>query len=188
MQYYPLLPRLEEENRKINIESVRGWQDKQAIDLDNVSRSLKVTTPSSQYTEIDSIPSMWARPLLFEMALYETDHPLHKCILGEWRGLLAMLALKVRRNFPLTTERIEIPAAKNTAAPEFLQALRRLLPTHTLDAQTTWDKLHLILFDDKPIGLTSPTTLVCTSDDYADYLRDVPWFDGQFLSAIQPPR
>ena len=54
--------------------------------------------------EIDSIPSMWARPLLFEMALYNDRHPVHTRILGEWRGLLAMLALKEWCDFPLTTE------------------------------------------------------------------------------------
>ena len=182
MQYSPLLPRLKEKDHVVtSFESTGDWQDRDAIELHNISRSLSVTTASSQYTEIDSIPSMWARPLLFEMALYDTGHPMHECILGEWRGLLTMLALKVRRNFPLTTERIEIPDSDDTAAPELLRALRRLLPEHTLDAQTTWDKLHLILFNGKPIGLTSPTTLVCTSVSYVDCLPDVPWFDGQFL-------
>ena len=106
---------------------------------------------------------------------------LHKRILGEWRGLLTMLALKEWRDFPLTVESIEIPTEDDLAAPEFLHALRKLLPKHTLDADTTWEQLHLILFRGRSIGFTSPTTLVCTSVNYIGCISKVRWFDGQFL-------
>ena len=120
---------------------------------------------------------MWARPLLFEIALYDEEHPMHGCVVGEWRGLLAMLALKEQRKFPLETQLITIPDGADGETPEFLQALHRLLPQRTLDdAGTKWDKLYLILFKGKPIGITSPTTLVCTSIDYVKHIsvNDVP--------------
>ena len=182
MQHYPLLPSLKEEGNTVApLRSTGTWEQVGAIELENISRSLNVTTGHARYTNIDSIPSMWARPLLFEMALYDIDHPMHECILGEWRGLLAMLALKEQRNFSLVTEEIEIPAEDDVEYPEFLRALRRLLPAHTLEASTTWDTLYLILFNKKPIGMTSPTTVVCTSVDYVGCISEVPWFDGQFL-------
>ena len=183
MQHYPLLPSLKGEDNAVAIlKSTGTWEQVDAIELENISRSLKVTTGDAKYSDIDSIPSMWARPLLFEMALYDTNHLMYKRILGEWRGLLAMLALKERRNFPLTTEEIKIPDANDASAPEFLRALRRLLPEHTLEASTTWDTLYLILFNGQPIGMTSPTTLVCTAVDYTDLISSVPWYDnGQFL-------
>lgn len=184
MPNYQLLPPLRDDPAVGPLPSTGQWQLVNAVDLDNISRSLQVTTASAKFTDIDSIPSMWARPLLFEMALYatdDTDHPMHTCILGEWRGLLAMLALKDRRNFPLTTRIIDIPDADSEDVPEFLWALRKLLPEHTLEASTTWDKLYLILFKGQPIGMTSPTTILCTSIDYIDYISDVPWFDGKFL-------
>ena len=127
---------------------------------------------------------MWARPLLFEIALYDKDHPMHDCVVGEWRGLLAMLALKEQRKFPLETKLITIPDGGDGQTPEFLQALRKLLPQRTLDAAgTTWDKLYLILFKGNPIGITSPTTLVCTSIDYIQHIsvNDVPWYAPPFL-------
>ena len=181
MPNYPLLPPLKDDNTVGPLPNTGQWQSVNAVDLDNISRSLQVTTAAARFTDIDSIPSMWARPLLFEMALYDTDHPMHECILGEWRGLLAMLALKERRNLPLTTKLIELPDADSEEAPEFFRALRKLLPEHTLEARTTWDRLYLILFNSQPIGMTSPTTALCTSIDYIDYISDVPWFDGQFL-------
>ena len=182
MQHYPLLPSLKEKDNAVAALPRTGtWERVDPSNLDNISRSLKVTTADAKYSDIDSIPCMWARPLLFEMALYDTDHPMHECILGEWRGFLAMLALKERKDFPLKTTQIEIPDRDDTSAPEFLRALRKLLPEHTLEASTTWDKLYLILFNGEPIGMTSPTTLLCTAIDYIGCISDVPWFDGQFL-------
>ena len=184
MPGFPLLPPLKKKGAAVAVLPSTGtWEQVPAVALNNIAENLEVTTVAAKFTEIDSIPSMWARPLLFEMALYDIDHPMHECILGEWRGLLAMLALKERRDFSLTTEEIKIPSADDANAPEFLRALRKLLPEHTLEASTTWDKLYLILFKDNPIGMTSPTTLLCTSIDYIKYISvlDVPWFDPPFL-------
>ena len=182
MQTYPLLPPLKDDGAGLTILPNKGtWQEVSAVALKNIAENLNVTKVDAKYTDIDSIPSMWARPLLFQIALYDTVHPMHDCIVGEWRGLLAMLALKERRNIPLTTKLITIPPADDGNTPEFLRALRKLMPEQTLDVNTTWDNLYLIMFDDKPIGITSPTTLLCTSIDYTDYISNVSWFDGQFL-------
>ncbi len=164
MPGFPLLPPLKKKGAAVAVLPSTGtWEQVPAVALNNIAENLEVTTAAAKFTEIDSIPSMWARPLLFEIALYDKDHPMHECILGEWRGLLAMLALKERRNFPLTTKQVVIPDREDTSAPEFLRALCKLLPEHTLEASTTWDKLYLILFNGQPIGMTSPTTLLCTS-------------------------
>ena len=184
MQTYPLLPPLKDDGAGLAILPNKGtWQEVPAVALNNIAENLKVTKVDAKYTDIDSIPSMWARPLLFQIALYDTDHPMHDCIVGEWRGLLAMLALKERRSFPLTTKLIQIPSAEDDNTPEFLRALRKLMPEQTLDVNTTWDNLYLIMYGDKPIGITSPTTLVCTSIDYIKYISvlDVPWYDPPFL-------
>ena len=151
MPSFPLLPPLKKDGAELAVLPSTGtWELVPAVALNNIAENLGVTKVDAKFTEIDSIPSMWARPLLFEIALYDIDHPMHECILGEWRGLLAMLALKERRNFPLTTKQIEIPNADDESAPEFLRALRKLLPEHTLEASTTWDKLYLILFKANP--------------------------------------
>ena len=186
MQTYPLLPPLKDDGAGLAILPEKGtWQEVSAVSLKNVAENLKITRVDAKFTDIDSIPSMWARPLLFQIALYDTGHPMHDCIVGEWRGLLAMLALKERRNFPLTTKLITIPSADDDDTSEFLIALRRLMPEQILDVNTTWEKLYIILFNGNPIGITSPTTIVCTSIDYKDYdninSENIPWYNPPFI-------
>ena len=182
---FPLLPLLKKDGDGLAVLPATGtWVKVPSIALNNIADNLAVTKIDGKFIDIDSIPSMWARPLLFEIALYDKDHPMHECVVGEWRGLLAMLALKERQKFRLETKLITIPDGDNGKTPEFLQALHKLLPERTLDdAGTTWDKLYLILFKNNPIGITSPTTLVCTSIDYIKYIsvNDVHWYDPPFL-------
>ena len=182
---FPLLPPLKKDGDGLAVLPKTGtWEQVPTVALNNIADNLQVTKVDAKYIDIDSIPSMWARPLLFEIALYDKDHPMHDCVVGEWRGLLTMLALKEQRKFPLGTKLITIPDGTDEKTPEFLQALHRLLPQRTLDdAGTTWDKLYLILFDENPIGITSPTTLVCTSIDYIEYIsvNAVSWYNPPFL-------
>jgi hypothetical protein len=43
-------------------------------------------------TNIRSVPTPWARPLLFDHGLFDERHPAHTQIRSEWRGLLAVIA------------------------------------------------------------------------------------------------
>ena len=179
-----LLPRLKKDYTVKKFDNAGIWEKRDSDELEKISKSLDVADTRLASAEVDSIPSMWARPLLFEMALYEddTNHPIHKRILGEWRGLLAMLALKEWCDFDLTIEQININDTGNPpAANDFLKALEKLIPNDALDGKTTWETLNIILFNEKPIGITSPTTLVCTSVNYSGRISGVPWFNGKFL-------
>lgn len=179
----PLLPRLTKTNTVTTFGHAGRWERRDSSELERISEGLDVADTRVTSAEIDSIPSMWARPLLFEMALYDTRHPMHTRVLGEWRGLLAMLALKEWSDFPLTTEQLEITNMENPPdAADFLRALQKLLPKDTLDATTTWETLNIILFDNKPIGITSPTTLVCTAVNCFGRISGVPWFNEKFLN------
>ena len=183
----PLLPRLTPANKVTTFGNAGRWEKRDSTELERISEGLDIANTKITSAEVDSIPSMWARPLLFEMALYDTRHPLHTRILGEWRGLLAMLALKEWCEFPLTIERLELKAKENPAdAKDFLESLQKLIPKDTLDGRTTWETLNIILFNENPIGITSPTTLVCTSVNYAGRIYGVPWFNGKFLDNPVP--
>ncbi len=183
----PLLPRLTPANKVTTFGKAGRWEKRDSAELERVSEGLDIANTIITSAEVDSIPSMWARPLLFEMALYDTRHPLHNRILGEWCGLLAMLALKEWCEFPLTIERLELKAKEKPAdAKDFLESLQRLIPKDTLDGRTTWETLNIILFNDKPIGITSPTTLVCTSVNCFGRISSVPWFNGELLENPVP--
>ena len=193
-KYYPLLPG-RKDGSDLSTFKQPGWVYKEAVQLNNLSDDLKAEQISG-YFEIDSIPDVWARPLLFEMALYDKEHPLHTRVLGEWCGLMAMIALKELRSFnELSVKEITLPepviAAKkgedkekvqnDREKPDFLNVLAKLKPMTSLSTDTLWKNIYVILFNRQPIGIASPTTLVCTAADYFGRIHGVPWFDGRFL-------
>lgn len=186
----PLLPPLTVDNEVTTIRNAGSWVKRESIELESISDALAVANTKIASAEVDSIPSMWARPLLFEMALYNpnTDHPIYQRVLGEWRGLLAMLALKEWCDFPITTDQLNIIDANPADARGFLEALHRLMPSakFTLDQTTTWETLNIILFDGKPIGITAPTTLVCTAVNCFGRIWNVPWFNDRWLDDPVP--
>lgn len=172
--------------------------------LEDLRRSIEISDASSleghsvcEY----SIPDVWARVLLFEMALHDNSHPLHSKILGEWRGLLAILALKDLCLFDkLRIDNINFNDLENQDEVNlqdesgFLKVLLKFIPESSIATNTDWKNLYIIKFGDfdskgtivdRVIGITSPTTLVCTSVDYSNFNRQrigIPWYkDGIFV-------
>jgi hypothetical protein len=191
MLNHPVLPLLKHIRTIAGFAEEGVWDARHATELANLSQDIKVEKVG---IDINSIPDIWARPLLFEMALFDVPasdgsyegHLLHKRVLGEWRGLIAMLALKEAGHIQdLTALSITVPmdAAAKNSAPAFLRAAANLIPTGTIDAETSWHQLYIFLYKNRPIGMTSPTTLVVTSTDYFNSIDQniVPWFNGKLL-------
>ncbi|MFH0992056.1 MAG: hypothetical protein V1799_18780 [bacterium] len=202
--YHPLLPKLKQgsENRIGNFKENGVWDKRDFSELDKLSDSLKVERVASQ---INSIPDVWARPLLFEMAFFDSDHLLHYRTVAEWRGLLALLAFKEIKGFSLRIieahprvkrtdengnliEVIPKDAQGNEQWPRFLSTVAKMASnTNTLEQSTLWIDAQtkffpfVVLNNDKPIGILSPTTLVCTATDCFNRLNGVNWSDGRFL-------
>lgn len=172
----PLLPKLKEAHN-ISLTGHGTWAPEK---LTQIGDSLWVEEINNDIIGIDSIPDIWARPLLFQMALFDDDHLLHKRVLAEWRGLLAMVALKeIRLINKLTAIKIANISQGNSA---FEKALTSLMPKGpTLADGTGWDSLYVFLYGDQPIGMTSPTTLVCTAAGYLGRINNLEWFDGRYL-------
>jgi hypothetical protein len=178
---HPLLPKLKEgEGNKMEGFAREGtWLTRPSTELDRLSDS--ISTEDVDF-EVNSIPDMWSRPILFEMALFDEAHPIHQRVMGEWRGMLVMLALRNMRQFTdLAVKPVKIPKNPPGDAPAFVVALSRVMPEKVLAEDSSWDHLYIILFRGKPIGMTTPITLVCTSTDYFNLIHGVQWFGGRFL-------
>lgn len=154
--------------------------------LDKLVKSLAQGTALKDAQSIDSVPHVWAKPLLFKMALFDNDFVvgLKEHVKGEWRALLAMLALKDVLHLNLTASRIDLTADGSSEAKVF----KDLAPTESLNGNgDAWvTNTYIISFDGAPIAMTSPVTLVATAADYSDNLLvplTAPWSNnGLFLT------
>lgn len=188
---HPVLPRLKEgRDNKVGTFPKKGeWHGRPAVELENLSQSLK--TERLEF-EVNAIPDMWSRAILFEIALFDPEHPVHQRILGEWRGMLALLALrKVRRFGDLAVKALtfndeikegeEKDKIKESEDLDFMVALSKVKPQKRYAEDSTWKHTYIILFGDRPIAMTSPITLVCTATYYGNGISEVSWYDGRFL-------
>lgn len=157
------------------------WDKQNSKAFEDVALSLDYQAPGATRS-ISAVPTLWARPLLAEMALHDTEHPLHQEMLEEWEGMLAALALAYIRNFPIKAVLFEL--GKLRGQQEFADALLKLLPTateHNLynlrEERNPWQEIYLWFWDGKPVGMTSPSTLVVPSEE-ADW-GNLPWWQNQ---------
>lgn len=174
-EYVPLLPDLDADRSEVPPLKVAQWSGRAGVALANVGNSIRMKKVPAEDRSIDSIPDIWARPLLFESALLDETHPLHGRIRSEWRGLLTMLALRETRNLNMKVQSLEIPRP-DQATSDFIRAAAHLCPTEHLAPDTSWRKIHVLFYGEEPIGMTSPNTLVCTAIDLKGRLdAQIPW-------------
>ncbi|WP_457652841.1 hypothetical protein [Rhodocaloribacter sp.] len=120
----------------------------------NISNVLAVPQTDTPAEKLKSVPSPWARLLLFEQALFSRQHPVHQQILQEWRGLLGVIALAEFIQLRL----VAIPVDLDDEDP-VVQALANMVPD---EHAQLWRRKALLWVDDQLIGGTSPRTLVFT--------------------------
>lgn len=185
---YLLLPNLS--NPPFHPVATGVWEDKKGqagtdLFLRGLADSLKGTKNTDKVVGIDSIPDVWARPLFFQMALFAPqnfDENLRSKAVGEWRALLAILALNNIRNLNLKAEHVSLGKSEDLGA-----TLLKLAPknnsviTHPTDI-SPWNDIYVITYKDKPLCITSPTTLLSPAADYtSDFAEDMkkglkgPW-------------
>ncbi|HEY0176932.1 MAG TPA: hypothetical protein VGC08_11175, partial [Pedobacter sp.] len=102
-------------------------------------------------------------------------HPLRTRIIQEWRGLLSLMALHSVKP-DLSKLRITAVALNQE---KFSIALGTLAPDHIFlqkNVPYEWTDFIIIKFDDIPIGAFSPATLVYTSSDYNEKLKNLAGF------------
>ena len=186
---HPLLPTLKEQNR-IAITKRGVWESDSQKTLKNLAEDLKVA--SDKYSSISSIPDLWARPMLYEMILFDKNHPLHDKVVGEWRGLIAIIALRTIRNFnELKVKEIIIPESTASIlkdSPVFMQVLAKMIPDELKNIKDDTlkpgelAKLYVITYQNRTIAITWPNTLLVASASLKGNLASkIPWLDGNGL-------
>ena len=184
--YFPMLPKVNEEISKILKDQAGIWKETDIYFLQGLANSLDCGESIKDMGSVDSIPDMWARPLLFKMALFDLEPTkqfitgLHEKVRGEWRAILAMLALKNFKQLDLKAEQVNLLEDNSDLA----QILKSLAPQESLTGnKSAWlTDVYIIYFNGLPIALTSPTTLVTCAADYENVFAGkifTPWSSNQ---------
>ena len=180
--YIPMLPKINPETNKLTLDKSKTWIDNTKATLENLVASLETDVNLEDVENIDSIPDVWAKPLLFKMALFDIESTkefvagLHDRVLGEWRAILAMLALKNVKQLNLKVLHVNLQE-DNT---EMAEVFKALAPKESANGdENAWlTDIYVIFYNDLPLALTSPTTLVASAADYSSTFKDkleLPW-------------
>lgn len=176
--YFPMLPKISAEGSKLLGDAAGVWKETDINFLQGLADGLDCGESLKDMGSVDSIPDMWARPLLFKMALFDADTNLvtglHEKVRGEWRALLAMLALKDFKRLELNAEPVNLLEDRS----ELAEILKSLAPRESLTGdKSAWlTDIYVLTLNGLPIALTSPTTLVTCAADYENI------FDGKLFA------
>lgn len=121
--------------------------------LAKYSGALVVSHADVPAERLKSVPSPWARLLLFEQALFSDRHPAHPGIRSEWRGIMGAIGLARYLGIEVSPRLVDLGQAGGV-----LRSLRQLAPSN--DQPELWNQLALLFLDGELVGGTSPRTLV----------------------------
>jgi len=180
-EYTAFLPKLRSSsgNTVRNIARPGEWEARDATELYRIAESLALDTQGT----VSSVPDIWGQQITFEMGFFDRLSPLNERIVGEWRGLMAVLCLREARRFPVRIVTVSFADETQRRDFPFLEACHRLRPISMFSDGADWDTMDLIVLHDSPIGFVSPATIVCSSADCTHRLVDIPWKrDNRFLT------
>lgn len=145
----------------------------------NVATSLDYSA-SGETKSVSSVPTMWARPLSIEMALHNKSYPIRREMIAQWQGMLTAVALAEVRRFPLTAQLVDL--GKLRQQHPFSRALYELLPNpvnvlYHLDGNNPWQEVYVFLWNNQPVGMTSPSTIVANSEE--GEWEGLPWWNKE---------
>lgn len=130
-----------------------------------LARNLDTSRAKDRPDKLHSVPTPWARLLLFETALYDKSHPAHAEVRSQWRGLLGLVGLANVLNLGGKLKSVPFDLGAQHVG-DLRNAFRELRPRHMSGErdleQDKWDSFGLIFLDQALLGGTSPRTLVFT--------------------------
>ncbi|HEY9828879.1 MAG TPA: hypothetical protein V6D19_25960, partial [Stenomitos sp.] len=168
--------------------TVGVWDLQSSVAFQHVASSLEVPSAGRDVKSVSSIPDIWARPLSMEMALHNRKYPIREQMIEQWQGMLAVIALAEVRGFTMKAELLELAALKDT--DPFARSLYELLPSaqnclYLPNSKHPWEDVYIFLWNDKPVGMTTPSTLVCPAEE-GEWVGLPWWQGGRLRSPIAP--
>lgn len=150
-----------------------------------------------------NIPSVFQRPIQFQFAMSNPKNPLHDALVGEWRGLMAVLALGEWLDLQIDMQEFNVPdydeeetswVGNETCGDlHFRAMLRNQRPLRPAKGSTPekpkkrlsdWEKWWVIRCNGALLGATSPWTVLYTASHYVTPPA-VPWQkDGLLIDPI----
>ena len=131
--------------------------------LETIPEDLDIRGGEVRGNIINAIPTIYARPWLFAQALFAgSQHPLHRQVKSEWRGLLGLFCFKNILGIQLTTTPYSISKPEKTREEDkiLVGLLDALLPSED------WRQMWLIEVDGYLIGGTTPVSIFFTPSEY----------------------
>ncbi|MBV9269402.1 MAG: hypothetical protein JO061_24750, partial [Acidobacteriaceae bacterium] len=109
----PMLPAAETTQDDFASGKPGQWDQRHWSDLRHIAERTRNTADARTRFEVDLIPDVWARLILFSNALLDARHPLHGRAVASFRGFLALLALRIRKNILLKATALNLDASGN---------------------------------------------------------------------------
>lgn len=200
------LPQLRVGEARVNPSQKGEWVS--GTWFSNIAESIDVPPVNDTKWSVSSIPDVWARPLTFQAALFNRNHPLHAACVRQWEAMITALALAEARSFPLKADLVDLEAylrqeqetarQAGYAQPSIARTLCRLVPSddaaiYRLNNKNAWFDLYVFNWNGEPVGMTSPTTLICPAEDATwgwdsqrPSLKKLDWFDSEARTLKDP--
>lgn len=146
---------------------VGTWKQSESPNrLETFANNLDVSQSLNDTDLLNSVPTPWARLLLFESALYKDQHPAHHDVEDQWRGLLGVIALAgpLRLNVQVRSVTLtqHVSQYNSGIAKSFIDLSPHYRTNDGDEESGKWDDFQMILVDGVVLGATSPRTLVFT--------------------------
>lgn len=191
LEILPVLPPLRPDGLLRAADRRGEWVDVgDTVALDQLASSISVESRTNMEAVL-SVPDVWAHVELFRAALLDTTHAKHAQATREWRGLLAVFALRPFYDVALGIARLDIPEPKREGTvtrPDFFDVAARTLPVAATADGLSWRHLGIIRVSDQVVGLLVPSTIVVPTKNRANLPPGLPWIrDGNILdpSAVE---
>ncbi len=114
---------------------------------------------------IQSVPTVFARPIQFYQALENVNHPAHASVVGQWRGQLAVFALLRWLDLSIDAVPFALPSGE-AAPPDRFQPMSADLPLLSIlssqlpHPRREWERWWLLYLQGHLLCATSPWSLV----------------------------